>query len=66
MRQKLRFGITLLLMLLLSLGGYSQRTKASLEKQIKSLQKEPADESADDLPESGYGEDMRAFVNIVL
>ena len=40
MKQKLRFGITLLLMLLLSLGGYSQRTKASLEKQIKSLQKE--------------------------
>ena len=25
----------------------------------------PADESADDLPESGYGEDVRAFVNIV-
>lgn len=40
MKQKLKFGITLLLMLLLSLSGYSQRTKASLEKQIKSLQKE--------------------------
>lgn len=40
MKQKLRLGITLLLMLLLSLGGYAQRTKASLEKEIKSLQKE--------------------------
>ena len=39
MKHKLRFGITLLL-LLLSLGGYAQRTKASLEKEIKSLQKE--------------------------
>ena len=26
---------------------------------------DPADESADDLPQSGYGKDMRAFVNIV-
>ena len=37
---KMRFGLTVLLMLLLSAGGYAQRTKESLQKEINSLQKE--------------------------
>lgn len=40
MKQKIRYGITLLLMLILSIGGYAQRTKESLQKEINTLQKE--------------------------
>lgn len=40
MRQKMRFSITVLLLLLFSAGGYAQRTKESLEKEIKTLQKD--------------------------
>lgn len=40
MKPKIRFVLMLLLTLLLSGGGYAQRTKESLEKEIKSLQKE--------------------------
>jgi len=39
MRTRWNIGL-LLLMLLFSMGGYAQRTKESLEKEIKSLQKE--------------------------
>ena len=37
--KKMRLGLVLL-MLLLSFGGYAQRTKESLQKEINSLQKE--------------------------
>ena len=37
--KKMRFGLVLL-MLLLSVGGYAQRTKESLQKEINTLQKE--------------------------
>ena len=42
MTAKTRTILILLMSLLLSVGGYAQRSKASLEKQIKSLQKEIA------------------------
>ena len=37
--RKMRLGLVLL-MLLLSFGGYAQRTKESLQKEINTLQKE--------------------------
>lgn len=40
MKRKVRFGIVLLLTLLFSTVGYAQRTKESLEKEIKALQQE--------------------------
>ena len=42
MRRGIRYGLLLLLALLFASGGYAQQSKASLEKQIKSLQKEIA------------------------
>ena len=36
----MRLGLTLLMLLLLSAGGYAQRTKESLQKEINTLQKE--------------------------
>ena len=40
MKHKVRFGIMLLLTLLFSTVGYAQRTKESLEKEIRALQQE--------------------------
>lgn len=40
MKQTMRFGLAVMLMLLFSVGGYAQRTKESLQKEINSLQKE--------------------------
>lgn len=41
MKQTIRFGLAVMLMLLFSVGGYAQkRTKESLQKEINSLQKE--------------------------
>ena len=40
MKHKVKFGIMLLLTLLFSTVGYAQRTKESLEKEIKALQQE--------------------------
>ena len=40
MKHKARFWVMALLVLLFSPGGYAQRTKESLEKEIKALQKE--------------------------
>ena len=40
MKQKVRFGLAVLLLLLFSVGGYAQRSKESLQKEINSLQKE--------------------------
>jgi len=40
MKPTMRFGLTLLLLLLFSAGGYAQRSKESLQKEIKALQKE--------------------------
>lgn len=42
MKSRIQTGLLLLLALLLTSGGYAQRSKASLEKQIKSLQTEIA------------------------
>ena len=42
MRQGFRFGVLLLLAMLFASGAFAQQSKASLEKQIKSLQKEIA------------------------
>jgi hypothetical protein len=52
------------------LANCAARGLLFLRKQFHSPQSRigmdgPADESADDLPESGYGEDVRAFVNNV-
>lgn len=38
--KKIRLGLTVLLTLLLSVGGYAQRTKESLQKEINKLQKD--------------------------
>ena len=40
MRHKIKFCLLVLLALVFSVGGYAQRSKESLEKEIKSLQKE--------------------------
>ena len=40
MKQAMRYGLAMLLLLLFSVGGYAQKTKESLQKEINSLQKE--------------------------